>query len=91
MLEQLDNERRSNGYKSDMKKSLYHFADYMILLLSNPNNSAREFLYLINHFIQVAINKINSNQTVAFLFIKDKWAEKEIKETTPFTILTSNN
>jgi hypothetical protein len=34
----------------------------------------------------VAGYKINSNQSVAFLYSKDKWAEKEISKTTPFTI-----
>jgi hypothetical protein len=27
---------------------------------------------------------------MAFLYRKDKWAEKEIRETTPFTIVTNN-
>jgi hypothetical protein len=27
---------------------------------------------------------------MAFLYTKDKWAEKEIRETTPFTIVTNN-
>jgi hypothetical protein len=27
---------------------------------------------------------------VTFLYTKTKWAEKEIRETTPFTILTNN-
>jgi hypothetical protein len=27
---------------------------------------------------------------MAFLYIKDKWTEKEIRETTPFTIVTNN-
>ena len=34
--------------------------------------------------------KINSNKSVAFLYTKDKQAEKEIRETTPFTIVTNN-
>jgi hypothetical protein len=34
----------------------------------------------------VAGYKINSNKSIAFLYTKDKWAEKEIRETTPFTI-----
>jgi hypothetical protein len=34
--------------------------------------------------------KINSNKLVAFLFSKDKQAEKEIREMTPFTIATNN-
>jgi hypothetical protein len=35
--------------------------------------------------------KINSNKSIDFLYSKDKWAEKEIKEMTPFTIVTNNN
>jgi len=34
--------------------------------------------------------KINSNKTMAFFYTKEKQAEKEIRETTPF-ILVSNN
>ena len=34
--------------------------------------------------------KINSNKSVAFLYSKDKQAEKEIREMTPFTIVTNN-
>jgi len=34
--------------------------------------------------------KINSNKSVAFLYSKDKQAEKEIKEMTPFTIVPNN-
>ena len=33
--------------------------------------------------------KINSNKSVVFLYSKDKQAEKEIWETTPFTIVTN--
>jgi hypothetical protein len=38
----------------------------------------------------VAGHKINSNKSVAFLYTKDKQAENEIRETTPFTIVTNN-
>ena len=34
--------------------------------------------------------KINSIKSVAFLYSKDKQAEKENREMTPFTILTNN-
>ena len=34
--------------------------------------------------------KNNSNKSVAFLYSKDKQAEKEIRESTPFTIVTKN-
>jgi hypothetical protein len=38
----------------------------------------------------VAEYKINSNKPVLFLYTKDKQAEKEIRETTPFKIATNN-
>jgi hypothetical protein len=62
----------------------------MIVYLSDSKNSTREHLNLINNFSEVAGYKINSNKSVAFLYTKDKQAEKEIRETTPFTIVTNN-
>jgi hypothetical protein len=38
----------------------------------------------------VAGYKINSNKSVVFLYTKNKQAEKEIREMTPFTIDTNN-
>ena len=55
----------------------------------DPENSIRE-LNLINSFTAVAGYKINSNKSVAFLYTKDKQAEKEARETTPFTMDTND-
>jgi hypothetical protein len=57
----------------------------MIVYFSDPINSTREFLQLINNFRKVAGYKINWNKSVAFLYSKDKRAEKEIREMTAFT------
>jgi hypothetical protein len=38
----------------------------------------------------VAEYKINSMKLVALLHTNDKWAKREIRETTPFTISTTN-
>ena len=62
----------------------------MIVYLSDIQNSAGDFLNLIKYFNNVAGYKINSNKSVASLYTKDKQAEKEIMETTPFTIVTNN-
>ena len=62
----------------------------MILHLSDPKNSTRELLQLINNFSKVVGYKIYSNKSVAFLYSKDKQAEKEIRETIPVTIFTNN-
>jgi hypothetical protein len=74
--------------KEEVKISL--FADDMIVFISDPTKSTRELLSLINSFSEVAGNKINSSKPMAFLCTKDKQAEKEIRETTPFTIVTNN-
>jgi hypothetical protein len=62
----------------------------MIVYISDPKNSTRELLSLKNSFSEVAGYKINSNISMAFLYTKDEQAEKEIRETTPFSIVTSN-
>ena len=62
----------------------------MIVHITDPKNSTRELLNLINNFSAVAGYKINSNKSVVFLYTKDKQDEKEIRETTPFTIVTNN-
>jgi hypothetical protein len=44
----------------------------------------------MNNFSKVAGYKINSNKSEVFLYTKDKQAEKEIRERTPFTTVTNN-
>jgi hypothetical protein len=66
------------------------FADDKIVYISDPKNSTREFLNLINSFSAVSGYKINSNKSMAFFYTKNKWTEKEIRETTPFSIVTNN-
>jgi hypothetical protein len=61
----------------------------MIVYISDPKNSTRELLNLINNFNEVAGYKINSNKSVTFLYKKDKQADKEIRETPPFIIVTN--
>jgi hypothetical protein len=55
-----------------------------------PKNFTRELLNLINSFSAVAGYKVNSNKSTAILYTKDKRTEKEIRETTLFTIVTNN-
>jgi hypothetical protein len=69
--------------KEEVKVSL--FADDMMVYI----NSTRELLQLINNFSKVNGYKINSNKSVAFLYTKDKQAEKEVRVKIPFTIATN--
>ena len=58
----------------------------MIQYIENPNDVNRKLLELINEFGKVAGYKINTQKSVAFLYINNKRSEREIKETIPFTI-----
>ena len=69
--------------KEEVKLSL--FADDMILYIENPKRPTRKLLELINEYSQVAGYKINTQKSLAFLYINEK-KEREIKETIPFTI-----
>jgi hypothetical protein len=62
----------------------------MIAYISDPKNSIRELLQLINNFSNVAGYKTNSNKSIALHYINNKLAEKENWQTTPFTIVTNN-
>ena len=66
------------------------FADDMVVYFSDPKNSTRELLNLINNFSKEDVYKFNSNKSMAFLYTKDKQTEKAIRETTPFSIVTNN-
>jgi len=74
--------------KEEVKISL--FADDMILYLSDPKSSTRELPKLINNLSRVTGYKINLNQSVTFLYTKEKQAEKEIRETLPFILVPNN-
>ena len=74
--------------KKEIKVSL--FPDDIIIYINDPKNSSRKLLQLINNFSKVAGYEINSNKSVAFLYTKDKQAEKVIRETIPFKIATNS-
>ena len=48
----------------------------MVVYLSDPKNSTRELLQLINNFSNVTGYKINSIKSVAFIYSKEKQTEK---------------
>ena len=71
----------------EVKKSSYHYSG--VIYIVSPQNFTRELL--INNFSKVAGYKIKSKrQTIALFYTSDKWVEKEIRETTPFTLATNN-
>ena len=62
------------------------FADDMILYIENPKDTTRKLLELIKEYSKVSGYKINTQKSLTFLYTNNKKAEREIKETIPFTI-----
>jgi hypothetical protein len=58
--------------------------------MSDSKSSTRELLNLVNKFSEIAGYKINANKSVAFHYMKDKQAEKEVRETTTLQIIANN-
>ena len=76
--------KRNPNWKREVKLSL--FADDMILYIENPKDSTRKLLELINEYSKVAVYKINTQKSLAFLYTNNEKIERETKETIPFTI-----
>lgn len=67
------------------KRSKILFADVVIGYIRNNKNFTRKLLQLINTF-----NKTLATKLVALLYTNYKCTEKNIRETTPFTIVSNN-
>ena len=59
----------------------------MTLYVENPEDSIRKLLELISEFSKVVGYKINTQNSLAFLYTNEK-SETEIKESIPFTTAT---
>ena len=70
--------------KEKVKLSL--FANDMTLYIENPKATTIKLLELINQYSKVARYKINTQKSLAFLYVNNEKTEREIKETIPFTI-----
>ena len=55
-------------------------------IFRNTKDITRKLLKLINEFGKVSGYKINTQKSVAFLYINNKRSERETQETIPFTI-----
>ena len=67
--------------KEEVKISL--FADDMIVYISDPKNSTRELLNLINNFGEVDRYKVNSNKSMALLYTKINRLRKKLGKQHP--------
>ena len=54
----------------------------------NPNDTIRKLLKLISEFSKVAEYKIDTQKSLAFVYIINEKSEREIQESITFTIAT---
>ena len=74
------------GIQIGKERKLSLLSDDMILYIENPKDSTRKLLELINKYSKVSGYKINTQKSIAFPYTNNEKIEREIKETTPFTI-----
>ena len=79
-------EKEIKGIQTGKKVKLSLSVDDTILYIENPKDATRKLLELINEFSKVAGYKINTQKSAAFLYSNNERSEREIQETTPFTI-----
>ena len=63
----------------------------MILYIENPKDSIRKLPELISEFSKVAVYKINTQKSLAFLYTNNEKSDRKIKESIPFTIANKKN
>jgi len=85
-----DNKRRSRDTDWKGRSQNITVAEDRVVYMGHPKSYTRELLSQINNVGKVAGYKINSNKSVPFLYTKDKQAEKEIREMTPFIIVPNH-
>ena len=72
--------------KEKIKLSL--FADDMIVHIEKLKDTIRKLLKPNSEFSKFAGCKINTQKSLAFLYINNEKSEREIKESIPFTFAT---
>ena len=80
---QSNQRRKRNKRNADWKRS----KTVIVCRWHDPlYRTTRQLLELINEYSKVAGYKINTQKSLAFLYINNEKTEREIKETIPFTI-----
>ena len=82
-------EKQIKGIKTGKEVKLSLFADDIILYIKkNPKDIIRKLLELISEFSNVAGYKINTQKSLASLYMNNEKSGKEIKESILFTTAT---
>ena len=81
-------EKEIKGIQIGKEVKLSLFADEIILYIENAKDTIRKSLELITVFNKVRGYKVNTEESLAFLYTNNEKSEREIKESISFTITT---
>ena len=81
-------EKEIKGIQIGKEVKLSLFADDMILYIEYLKDSIRKLLELISKFSKVTGYNVNTQKSLPLLYTNNEKSEREIKESTPFTIST---
>ena len=73
-------EKEIKGIQIGKEVKLSLFADDMVLYIENPKDSTRKLLELNSECSKVAEYKINTQESLAFLYSNNEKIEREIKK-----------
>ena len=73
-------EKEIKGIQIRKEVKLSLFVDDMILYIENPKDCIRKLLELISEFSKVAGYKINTQESLAFLYTNNEKSERKIQE-----------
>ena len=62
---------------------------WYLLYIENPKDTFTKLLELISEFIKITLYKINTQKSLSFLYTNNEKSEREIKESIPFTMITT--
>ena len=79
-------EKEIKGIQIGKEVKLSLFADDTTLYIDNPKDFTRKLLELIDEYSKVTGYKINTEKSLEFLYTNQEKSEREIKESTSFTI-----
>ena len=68
--------RKGNKRNPDWKRSKALTADDMLLYIENPKDGFRKLLELVSEFSKAARYKINTQKSLAFLYVNKEKSEK---------------
>ena len=73
-------EKGIKGIQTEKEVKLSLFTDDKIFYIENPKNTTRKLLELLNEYSKVAVYKINTEKSLAFLYTNNEKKERKLRK-----------